>query len=123
MPATISFISTMDHDAGSGRDNRVELYQLMEAPGSTDAIRLQGDVVVQLSGTATAIEAWVEHATRDPASAEANWAPAEDDAFLGDLSAGIAPRPYIEPATGFWRVRVVSISGGNCKVSIVGERT
>lgn len=123
MPATISFISTMDHSVAHSRDNRVELYQLMEATGQTDAIRLQGDVIVQLSGTATDIVATVEHATRDPGSAEVNWAPAEDSGFSGDLSAGIPPRSYSEPATGFWRVNVTTLTGGNCKVSIVGERT
>lgn len=123
MPAIISFISTMDHDVAHSRDNRVELYQLMEAAGATDAVRLQGDVVVQISGTATAITANVERASRDPNGAEVNWAPAEGEAFSGDLSAGISPRAYFEPATGFWRLNISALTGGTCKVSIIGERT
>lgn len=123
MPATISFISTMDHDVAHSRDNRIELYQLMEAVGVTDFVRVQGDVVVQISGTATAITAKVERASRDPNSGEVNWAPAETETFSGDLSAGIPPRAYFEPATGFWRLNISALTGGNCKVSIIGERT
>jgi hypothetical protein len=123
MPAEISFITTMDHDGGKSRDNRVELFQELGAPGATDGIRLQGDVVVQISGTATNIVAVVEHATRDPGGAQANWAPAETSGFTGDLSLGMSPRVYMEPATGFWRVNVTALTGGNCRVSIVGERT
>lgn len=116
MPATISRFELRDRPA-----DKVELYQLMTATGSTDAIRLQGGVIVQLSGSATSIIAKVEHATQDPATGEANWAPAEDDAFSGNLSAGIAPRPYLDPASGFWRLTITTLAGGNCKVSIIGE--
>lgn len=123
MAATISFISTMDHNAAHTRDNRVELYELMTSAGITGHLRLQGDVIVQISGDATNIVATVEHATRDPGTSEANWAPAEDTGFSGDLSAGIPPRSYSEPATGFWRLNITTLTGGNCKVSIVGERT
>lgn len=112
----IRFIEIADNN---GR--RSELFEILSSVGQTEEVRLQGDVIVQLSGTATAITAIVEHATRDPGSSEVNWAPASDDPFTGDLSAGMAPRPYVEPATGWWRVRIASISGGNCKISIIGE--
>lgn len=101
---------------------RMELFEVLTNTGVTQPVRLQGQVVVQVSGTATSVSAIVEHCTRDPASTEANWAPADDTAFSGDLSAGMAPRPYAEPAVGWWRVRVSSISGGDCKVSIIGEK-
>lgn len=113
---SVRFIEIPDNNG-----KRTELFEILSAAGQTDEVRLQGSVIVQLSGTATAVNAIVEHATRDPGSSEANWAPASDDAFTGDLSAGMAPRPYSEPATGWWRVRITSMSGGNCKVSIIGE--
>lgn len=114
---SIRFIEIADNN-----NNRTELFETISSAASTDPVRLQGRVIVQLSGTATAITAVVEHCTRDPSTAEVNWAPAEDEAFSGDLSAGMAPRPYEDPAIGWWRVRVTSISGGNCKVSIIGEK-
>jgi hypothetical protein len=123
MPASISFISTFDHDGGKSRDNRVELYELMEGVGSTASVRLQGAIVVQLSGTATNIVAITERSSRDPNTNEVNWAPAETTGWSGNLSSGLAPRPYHDPATGFWRVRITTLTGGSCKVSIVGERT
>lgn len=123
MPAEISFISTIDQDRGQTRDNRVELFQDFAAAGQTQAMRLQGDVVVQISGSATVIDAIVEHATRDPATPQANWAPADTSNFSGDLSIGMAPRVYLEPASGFWRVRIITLTGGNCKVSVIGDRT
>ena len=93
------------------------------ATGSTDAMVFTGidaRIVVQLSGTATAVTAVVERSTNDPLSASANWAPAEDAVFSGNLANGIAPRQYAEPSSAYWRVRISSISGGNCTVSIAG---
>lgn len=117
MASDIRFISII-----SNANERTELFDTLSAPGSTDAVRLQGSIVVQLSGTATSLAAVVEHATRDPATAEANWAPADDIGFAGNLSTGMSPKPYTEPATGWWRVRITAISGGSCKVSIIGEK-
>lgn len=117
MASSIRFISIAERNS-----DRTELYDTLSVTGQTDPVRLQGDVVVQISGTATNLTAIVEHATRDPSTSEVNWAPAEDDPFSGDLSAGMAPRPYRDPATGWWRVRLSAISGGNCKISIIGEK-
>ena len=117
MPGTID-----RHEIRDPEEVKLELYQLMSATGTTDAIRVQGRVTVQLSGTATAIVAIAERSSRDPGGAEANWAPAEDDTFSGDLSAGISARAYEDPAVGFWRVRITTLTGGTCKVSIVGDR-
>ena len=114
---SIRFIEIADNN-----NNRSELFEALSAVGVTEPVRLQGSVIVQLSGTATVLTAIVEHSTRDPSTSEVNWAPADDNVFSGDLSAGIAPRPYSEPAIGWWRVRVSEISGGNCKVSIIGEK-
>lgn len=117
MASSVRFISISDNNS-----ERTELFDTLTATGQTDPVRLQGRVKVQLSGSATSLTAIVEHATRDPGSAEANWAPVEDDPFTGDLSAGMSPRPYDDPAIGWWRVRVTAISGGNCKISIIGEK-
>ncbi len=103
-------------------DERTEFFEILEAAGTTSpAIRLQGTVTVQLSGTATEISAVVERSSRSPGSGQENWAPAEDETFAGDLSAGIAPREYTEPAIGWWRVRVLTLTGGDVKISIIGE--
>ena len=103
-------------------DERTEFFEILEAVGTTSpAIRLQGTVTVQLSGTATEISAVVERSSRSPGGGEENWAPAEDEAFAGNLSAGIAPREYAEPAVGWWRVRVPTLTGGDVKISIIGE--
>ena len=103
-------------------DERSEFFEVLEAAGSTSpAVRLQGNVTVQIAGSATDVVAVVERSSRGPNTGEENWAPAENTPFFGDLSAGIAPREYSEPAVGWWRVRVPTLTGGNISVSIVGE--
>lgn len=94
------------------------------AAGSSDPIILQrtdDGVLVQITGTATAIEAVVERSTEDPAGTP-NWAPAETTPITGDLTAGIAPRRYLEPARAYWRVRFVTVTGGSLKLYMVGGR-
>lgn len=103
-------------------DERTEFFEVLEAVGTTSPpIRFQGNVTVQISGSATNVTAIVERSSRGPNTGEENWAPAENTPFSGDLSAGIAPREYVEPAIGWWRVRVPTLTGGNISVSIIGE--
>jgi len=103
-------------------DQRRMFFEQLDAAGVTDPpMRLQGRVIVQIAGTATDIEATVEHATQDPGSGQEDWAPAESEIFSGDLSAGIPPRELKEPAIGWWRVNVTSLTGGYARVSIIGE--
>lgn len=117
MAGSINSLFIRDKDG-----ERTEYYEELNAPGVTsEAIRLQGTVTVQVSGTATDVVAIVERSSRAPGSGQENWAPAEDDPFENDLSAGIAPREYIEPAIGWWRVRVATLTGGNIRISILGE--
>jgi hypothetical protein len=117
MPAT-----TFTHVPIDRGDEISETFQSLSSVGSSDYAYLQGLVTVQLSGDATSLTAVVERSSQDPAGANVNWAPAEDSPFSGNLANGMSPRQYTEPATGYWRVRIASIAGGSCKVSIIGEK-
>ena len=89
--------------------------------GQTEPLRFQRNedgLTIQVSGTATEFTAIVERCTDVVAG---NWAPADNERFTGDLSAGIPPRQYHEPSRGFWRVRVEAISGGSATVVLTGE--
>lgn len=114
MAATTERVTINGHE-------RMKLFEQLDEAGSTDPIRLTGRINVQIAGTATSIVAVVERASEDPNGDRVNWAPAEADTFSGNLSAGIAPRIYVEPADGFWRVRVTTLTGGYVRVSIVGD--
>ena len=106
-------------------DKMVDFNQDFSVPGSSDPLRLResdNGVIFQLGGTATAFEAIVERSTRDPIRQTPNWAPAEDENWTGDLSSGVSPRVYNEPARGWWRLRVISITGGALQLNIMGER-
>jgi hypothetical protein len=95
---------------------------VLAAIGRTPSVRLRGDITVQITGTATEATVRVERASvlSDPAQAAA-WAPA--DAYPFDLT--IDPRqaevlPYREPTIGWWRVRVLAISGDTIQINIAG---
>lgn len=106
-------------------DKMVDFNQDFSSPGVSDPLRLResdSGVVFHIGGTATAFEAVVERSTRDPIRQTPNWAPAEDQIWTGDISAGIPPRVYDEPARGWWRLRVISITGGIVQLNIMGER-
>lgn len=99
--------------------------QDLSAPGSTEAVRFQRSedgVIIAVSGTATSVVFVVERSSRDPGSDPA-WSPAQDDAITGNPSTGIAPLQFREPATGFWRVRFTTLSGGTAKISMVGGKS
>lgn len=103
----------------------VDFNQDFDAAGSSDYVRFQeseAEVVFHLSGTATSFVAVVERATRDPVRDTANWAPAEDEQWTGNLATGVAPRIYHEPLRGYWRLRIISMSGGNLRLNIMGEQ-
>lgn len=109
-----------------GDEKLVDFNQDFTTPGaSTPPQRIQQNangVLFQISGTATSFEAVVERSTRDPIRGTPNWARAEEENWTGDLSQGVAPRVFNEPARGWWRLRVVSLSGGNLQLNIMGER-
>ena len=104
----------------AGVERQTFYEELSEAGVTSPPTRFTQDVSVQLSGTATDIVAVVERSSQDPGSGEENWAPVEGETFTGDLSAGIPPRAYIEPAAGWWRVRVSTLTGGYVRVSMAG---
>jgi hypothetical protein len=100
-----------------------DYYQLDEdvssAPYSTAPIRVCGEVCAQIAGAATAVNAQVERSTRDPA-ATPNWAPAGDP-IVGNPSTGIQVKRYDEPTRAWWRVSVLSKTGGAVSVVLSGE--
>ena len=106
-------------------EKMVDFNQDFSAPGASDPLRLResdNGVVFHLGGTATEFVAIVERSTRDPIRQTPNWAPAEEEQWTGDLTAGTPPRVYNEPARGWWRLRVIAVSGGNLQLNIMGER-
>lgn len=88
--------------------------------GATEPARYCDEIVVQLSGTATHIKAMLERSFTDPSEPN-SFAPAEDEFFEGNLSAGMAARRYLDPIGGFYRVRIFELTGGNVYVSIGGK--
>lgn len=109
-----------------GDEKMVDFNQDFTVPGvSSPPQRMrQNDngILFQLSGTATSFQAVVERSTRDPLRETANWAPAESEDWSGSLVTGTAPRAYNEPSRGWWRLRVISVSGGVLQLNIMGER-
>lgn len=89
--------------------------ETLSASGDSTALRLRGLLVVQISGTATAVNAIV---LRSPDGAADNFSPAGDP-IVGDASAGIAVRRYEEPSRGFWKIRIVSVTG-SAKIHLSG---
>lgn len=113
MPATV--ISTSSGEARVSQD-------LFSAAGATDAIRVSGGVIVQATGTGTAVSLVVERSTIDPNTSNStpNWARVEDSALSGNPATGMTASQYVEPAIAWWRVRVVSVTG-SVFVSISGK--
>lgn len=107
-----------------GDERFLEYTETFTTTGSTDPLRFERSdegIVIQLSGTATSFTAIVERATNDPASASANWAPADSNPLSGNASTGIVPVRFDEPVRGWWRLRVTAISGGNLIAYIAGK--
>ena len=121
MPGIVEKIS-LKANAG---DTIIQYTELFVAPGSTTPQNFQSTdagVVVQFSGTATAITAIIERSTLDPVRDTPNWAPAMLDPVIGSLFTGIAPFLFDEPARAYWRVRITTLTGGNCTVVKSGEQ-
>lgn len=103
----------------------LEYTEDFSATGQTDACRFErgsDGVLVQIAGTATSVTAIVERATKDPGVGTPNWAPASDQPISGNLATGVAPKRFIEPTRGWWRVRITGLTGGTASVYMVGER-
>jgi hypothetical protein len=90
--------------------------ETIAAPGDTVAVRFCNEVVIQIGGTATAINATP---LRSPDGAEDNYAPAGDD-ITGDPSDGIQVKRYVEPSVAYWKLRINSITG-SAKIHISGS--
>ena len=104
----------------------LEWTETLTTPGqATQAQRYQATqngILFQWTGTATAFSGVVERCTLDPTKGAPNWAPAEDQAVSGNPAAGKSPLIYNEPARGWWRFRLLSITGGTITVYVVGEQ-
>jgi hypothetical protein len=94
----------------------LKLDQDISAAGDSAAIRLCNEVVIQIGGSATAINATP---LRSPDGAADNYAPAGED-ITGDPSDGIQIKRYVEPSVGYWKLRVNSITG-TAKIHISGS--
>lgn len=90
------------------------------APGASSPLRVVNEVCVQITGSATAVTAQVERSTRDPGQSP-NFAPAGDP-ITGNPSTGLAIKRYMEPTRGYWRVRVISLTGGNIVIDLSGQK-
>jgi hypothetical protein len=88
--------------------------------GSSTALRVVDEICVQLAGPATAIVAQVERSTKDP-GASPNWAPAGDP-ITGNPSTGLNVKRYKEPTRGYWRVRIVSMTGASVTIDLSGQK-
>lgn len=120
----VGLVEKIDRKANSG-DTLIEYTETFSAPGSTSPLRFQSTdsgVLVQLAGTATNIVAVIERSTKDPVRSTPNWAPAMTDQITGNLSLGIAPFLFDEPARGYWQLRIITLTGGNCTVVMTGEQ-
>lgn len=105
-------------------DQRVtERIEDMAAPGSITAELFQrGDVTLHIAGTATAFDGVLERSTRDPNKANPNWAPVQADHISGNLVNGVPFKTFQEPSKGWWRFRLISLTGGVMTVSLSGEQ-
>lgn len=110
---------TVETPYGEFNFNQIEDTGL-SAPGPTTPLRVFDEVVVQISGNATALVCQVQRSTRDP-GVGANWAPAGAP-ITGNPAAGIQIRRYMEPTRGWWRVNIISISGGSVGVVLSGQK-
>jgi hypothetical protein len=90
--------------------------QTISAASDTMAMRMTGEVCVQIAGSATAIDATV---LRSPDGADDNYSPAGDN-ITGNPSTGVGVKRYSEPSVAFWKVRVNSITG-SAKIHMSGK--
>lgn len=96
------------------------------AATSGDPVLLTDQLVVSITGVATAIAGVVERhpvLTTDgvaPDPASPNWAPADAVAISGNPSTGMVPLSYFEPGLAWWRFRSTSKTGASVTVAISG---
>lgn len=111
------------HDYLASEDlKRITATTALTATGATDWIKLAGELVVQITGDATAVTATVQRSAVDPSAdgSTADPAPAGDD-ITGDPSSGIQPIAYLEPGVAWWRVNVTALTGDHLRIAISGK--
>lgn len=91
--------------------------QLLTANGDvSDWVLCEGDIALQITGSATSVTAVVERSTRNP-SGTPNPAPLSSDTITGNPSTGMNVASYYEPGAAYWRVRLTALSGSGVNVS------
>ncbi len=96
---------------------RVITNQRLTAVGDvSDWVLCQGDIAIQVTGTATAVSFIVERSTRNPSDTP-NPAPVATDPVTGNPSTGVNVLSYVEPGVAYWRVRITAMTGSNVDVS------
>lgn len=96
-----------------------ELTEDHTAAGPTSTMRCSGEIALQVSGTATAVNGVLERSTRDPTS-NPNWAPAGDP-ITGNPSTGLPVKRYAEPTRAWYRFNILSMTGAGVTVVFSGE--
>lgn len=86
----------------------------------SDWVLCQGDIAVQITGSATAVTAVVERSTRNPSNTP-NAAPLSADNITGNPSTGIPVTSFYEPGAAWWRVRLTALTGGTVNVSFASS--
>lgn len=100
---------------------RVITNQTLSAVGDvSDWVLCQGDIALQLTGSATAITGVVERSTRNP-SDNPNPAPVSSGPITGNPSTGIAVVSYTEPGAAYWRFRLTAKTGAELNVSFATQ--
>lgn len=82
----------------------------------SDWVLCQGDIAIQITGTATAVTAVVERSTRNPSNTP-NPAPLSADTITGNPTTGVNVASYYEPGAAYWRVRLTALTGAGVNVS------
>jgi len=118
MPAVVATINTSQVKLKRLIHIREETLTTTGPTDSASASRqyLTGEIVFQLTGTATAVEARIERATKI-----GDWAPVDNTTLTGNPSAGIQVASSREPNAAYYRLNVLTLTGGNLNVSISGD--
>lgn len=108
-----------------GYPNSLQLQSLTDVeqpiPYISDSIQFANcEVIVTVSGTATSCTVQVQRSAFSPTDPLGPlWVPA-DVVITGDPATGILPVVYSEPAFGWWRLNVTTITGGYLNATFSG---
>ncbi len=95
-------------------------FEMTQAGDVTTGVAVEGPTLaVAVTGVATAVEIAIERSASSPFNNGARWASAGSSIIINP---SVAPEAfyYAEPGVGWWRARLVSITGASVKVDITG---